>query len=243
VGVSEAGKEKHVGARETVEQLVAGGIVAIIRLPGPDDLVPAAEAIREGGITAIEFTLTTPGALQAIGSARSKLGGGVLLGVGTVLTAEAARDAIRAGAEFLVAPNLNPEVVRIGREAGVPVIPGAFTPTEIVQAWGLGASLVNVFPAAQVGPRYIKELQGALPHIPLVPTGGVSLENVGAFIQAGAAAVGVGGELVSTDLLARRAFHEITVRAREFYQAIRQARGQVVRPVPSAKPIEGPDIR
>ena len=232
-----------MGARETIEQLVAGGVVAIIRLPSPEDLVPAAEAIREGGITAIEFTLTTPGALQAIGSARSKLGGGVLLGVGTGLTAEAARDAVRAGAEFLVAPNLNPEVVRIGREAGVPVVPGAFTPTEIVQAWDLGASLVKVFPAGPVGPRYIKDLQGPLPHIPLVPTGGVSLENVGAFIQAGAAAVGVGGELVSKDLLARRAFREITVRAREFSQAIRQARGQVGRPVPSVRPIEGPDIR
>lgn len=230
-------------AGEVADQIRAGGLVAIMRLPAPDDLLPAAEAIREGGVTAIEFTLTTPGAIEALGPARSRLGGGILLGVGTVLSAEAAREAIRAGAEFLVAPTLNPDVVRACREAGVPVIPGAFTPTEIVQAWELGASLVKVFPAGPVGPRYIQDLQGPLPHIPLVPTGGVSLENVSAFIQAGAAAVGVGGEMVSRDLLTRRAFAEITSRARGFSEAVRRARQEAQWAVPPVKPIEGPDVR
>jgi 2-dehydro-3-deoxyphosphogluconate aldolase/(4S)-4-hydroxy-2-oxoglutarate aldolase len=228
---------------DVVKQITQGGIVAIIRLPSADDLLPAAEAIRDGGVTAVEFTLTTPGALQALARARLRLGREIRLGVGTVLAAEAARDSIRAGAEFLTAPNLNPEVVRAGREAGVPVIPGAFTPTEIVQAWDLGASLVKVFPAGPVGPRYIKDLRGPLPHIPLVPTGGVSLENAGAFILAGAAALGVGGELVSTDLLERRAFREITARAREFAEAVRLARAQAKRPVQPIQPIEGPDTR
>jgi len=136
-----------VDAREAVDWIVTGGVVAIIRLPSADDLLLAAEAIRAGGVTAIEFTLTTPGALQALGSARIQLGRGILLGVGTVLTAEAAREAIRGGAEFLVAPSFNSEMVRAGREAGVPVIPGALTPTEIVQAWEAGASMVKLFPA------------------------------------------------------------------------------------------------
>ena len=232
-----------MGAPEAIEQIVAGGVIAIIRLPTDEDLLPAAEAIRDGGVTAIEITLTTPGVVRALAPVRARLGRDILLGVGTVLTAEAAREAIRGGAQFLVGPNFNPEVVRAGREAGVPVIPGALTPTEIVQAWDGGASLVKLFPANAVGPRYIKDLQGPLPHIPLLPIGGVSLENVAAFIQAGAVAVGVGGEIVTTDLLARRAFREITSRSRAFVEAVKAARR---RPVPSAPPIksiEGPDIR
>lgn len=231
----------HAG--QVVERITAGGILAIVRLPAATDLLPTSEALRDAGIVAIEFALTTPGVMQAIETARSKLGSGVLLGAGTVLTPGAARESIRAGAQFLAAPNLNPEIMKIVRDAGVPVIPGAFTSTEIVQAWDQGASLVTVFPAGPVGPRYIQDLRGELPHIPLVPRGGVSLENVGAFIQAGAVAVGVGGEMVSRDLLTRRAFREISLRAREFCEAIRQARGQVDRPVPPVKPIEGPDVR
>ena len=232
-----------MGAPEAIEQIVAGGVIAIIRLPTDEDLLPAAEAIRDGGVTAIEIILTTPGVVRALTPVRARLGGDILLGVGTVLTAEAAREAIRGGAQFLVGPNFNPEVVRAGREAGVPVIPGALTPTEIVQAWDGGASLVKLFPANAVGPRYIKDLQGPLPHIPLLPIGGVSLENVAAFIQAGAVAVGVGGEIVTTDLLARRAFREITSRSRAFVEAVKAARGRPVPSAPPIKPIEGPDIR
>jgi 2-dehydro-3-deoxyphosphogluconate aldolase/(4S)-4-hydroxy-2-oxoglutarate aldolase len=228
---------------ETVKQILEGGIIAIVRLPAAEDLLPTAEAIRNGGVTAIEFTLTTPGAIRSLEPARAKLGRGILLGVGTVLTAEAAREAFLAGAQFLMAPNLNPEVVRAGREAGVPVIPGALTPTEIVRAWEAGASLVEVFPAGPMGPRYIRDLQGPLPHIPLLPAGGVSLESAAAFIQAGAVALGVGGEMVSRDLLARRAFREITARARAFVDAVKSARGQPVPPAPPIKPIEGPDTR
>jgi 2-dehydro-3-deoxyphosphogluconate aldolase / (4S)-4-hydroxy-2-oxoglutarate aldolase len=232
-----------VDVREAIERIGTGGVVAIIRLPSADDLLPAAEAIRDGGVTAIEFTMTTPGALHALGSARMKLGRGILLGVGTVLTADAAREAVRGGAEFLVAPNFNAEVVRAGRESGVPVIPGALTPTEIAQAWEAGASMVKLFPANAVGPRYVKDLRGPLPHIPLLPTGGVSLDNAAAFIQAGAAAIGVGGEIVSAELLARRAFPEITARARAFVEAVKGARERPVAPAPPVKPIEGPDTR
>ena len=207
-----------------VERIRAGGVIAILRLDAAEDLVPVAEAIQAGGVTAIEFTLTTPGAVRVLRPARMRLGREVLLGVGTVLSAEAAQEAIEAGAEFVVAPNLNPSVVGACRAAGIPVIPGAFSPTEVVAAWDAGASLVKVFPVGSVGPRYIRDLRGPFPYIPLVPTGGVSLDNLEAFIQAGAVAVGVGGEMVPKDLLARRAFPEITARARAFSDAILRAR-------------------
>jgi 2-dehydro-3-deoxyphosphogluconate aldolase/(4S)-4-hydroxy-2-oxoglutarate aldolase len=207
-----------------VERIRTGGVIAILRLDSADTLVRAAEAIRDGGVTAIEFTLTTPGAIGELAPARARLGPGILLGVGTVLTAAAAREAIEAGAEFVVAPNLNPDVIRACRDAGVPVIPGAFTATEVVQAWDAGASLVKVFPVGSVGPRYIRDLRGPLPHIPLVPTGGVSLETAEAFVQAGAAALGVGGEMVPRDLLARGDFAEIARRARAFAHAVARAR-------------------
>ncbi len=230
-------KDKRVGLQEAV------GVIAILRLPSADVLVPSAEAIREGGVSAIEVSPITPGALQALGPARVKLGPGVLLGVGSVLTPEAARDSIRARAAFVAAPNLNPEVIRVCREACVPVIPGAFTATEIVQAWDLGASLVKVFPAGPAGAGYVKEILFALPDLRLVPAGGIRLEDVGDFIRAGAAAIEVGREMISEDLLARREVSEITRRVRAFVETVRRARGQMARPVQPVRPIEGPDVR
>lgn len=230
-------KDKRVGLQEAV------GVIAILRLPSADVLVPSVEAIREGGVSAIEVSPIAPGALQALGPARVKLGPGVLLGVGSVLTPEAARDSIRAGAAFVAAPNLNPEVIRVCREACVPVIPGAFTATEIVQAWDLGASLVKVFPAGPAGAGYVKEILFALPDLRLVPAGGIRLEDVGDFIRAGAAAIEVGREIISEDLLARREVSEITRRVRAFVETVRRARGQMARPVQPVRPIEGPDVR
>jgi 2-dehydro-3-deoxyphosphogluconate aldolase/(4S)-4-hydroxy-2-oxoglutarate aldolase len=232
-----------MSAADVVKQIEAGGIIALIRLTSVEDLLPAAEALQEGGLTAIEFTSTVPGALPALERARTRLGRTILLGVGIVLTKDQARDAIRAGADFIGAPTVNPEVLRAGVDAGIPVVPGAFTPTEIVHTWGLGASLVKVFPASAVGPGYIKELRGPLSHVPLVPTGGVSLQNVAPFIQAGAAAVGVGGDLVSQQALGRRAFREVAQRAKEFIDAVQMARERGRRPVPPIMPIEGPDTR
>jgi 2-dehydro-3-deoxyphosphogluconate aldolase/(4S)-4-hydroxy-2-oxoglutarate aldolase len=212
------------GAERVVKRIRAGGVIAILRLGAADDLVPVAEAIGAGGVRAIEFTLTTPGAVRALGPPRARRGPEVALGVGTVLTREQAEEAIAAGAQFVVAPNLCPAVIDACRAAGVPAVPGAFSPTEVAAAWDAGASLVKVFPVGSVGPRYIRDLRGPFPHIPMVPTGGVSLEGVAAFLQAGAAAVGVGGEMIPKDLLARRAFDEITIRARAFAGAARQAR-------------------
>jgi len=228
---------------EQTEHILVGGIIAILRPERAEHLVPVAEAIRAGGVTAIEVTPTAPDVVQALGPARMKLGRDVVLGLGSVLTAEAARDALQAGAVFVAAPNVNPEVIRVCREARVSVIPGAFTATEIVQAWALGASMVKVFPAGPVGSGYISEILVSQPDVRLVPTGGITLENVGDFIRAGAAAVGLGDEIVSKDLLAQRGFSEITRRARAFVEAVQRARGRVARPMQPVRPIEGPDVR
>jgi 2-dehydro-3-deoxyphosphogluconate aldolase / (4S)-4-hydroxy-2-oxoglutarate aldolase len=232
-----------MSASETTAQIVAAGIVAIIRLPSPVDLLPVAAALRDGGLCAIEFALTSSGALSALELARTQFGRGVRLGAGMVLTAEQAHDALRAGAEFLTAPAINLTVIRAARTADVAVVSGAFTPTEIIQAYEAGASLVRVFPVGSVGPRYIQDLQGPLSHIPLMPTGGVTLENAGAFIHAGAVALGVGDDPATRDLLERRDFRGITARVREFADAVASARGRDTRPAPSVKPIEGPDTR
>jgi 2-dehydro-3-deoxyphosphogluconate aldolase/(4S)-4-hydroxy-2-oxoglutarate aldolase len=232
-----------MSASETTAQITAGGVVAIIRLHSTADLLPAAAALRDGGLTAIEFALTSPDALSALERARMQLGRDIRLGVGMVLTAEKARDALRAGAEFLTAPTINLAVVRAAREADVAMGSGAFTPTEIVQTYEAGANLVMVFPVGAVGPRYIHEVQGALPHIPLVPTGDISLEDAGAFIQAGAAAIRVGDELTPRGLLERRDFRGIAAWARGFSDAVARARGHAKQTPPTIKPIEGPDTR
>jgi 2-dehydro-3-deoxyphosphogluconate aldolase/(4S)-4-hydroxy-2-oxoglutarate aldolase len=230
-------------ASRIVELITAGGICAILRVPSPDDLVPVAQAILDGGINAIEVAVTTPGVLRALEPTRAKLGRDVLVGVGTVFTADEAREAIRVGAQFLAAPNFNPDVLRVGLERGVAIMAGALTPTEIIRAWDAGANLVRLFPAAPAGPAYVRDLQGSLPYIPLIPSGGITLDSVTDFIRAGAAAVGVGDALASRELVARRDFREITARAREFVEAVARARGRTERPVPAVKPIEGPDTR
>jgi 2-dehydro-3-deoxyphosphogluconate aldolase/(4S)-4-hydroxy-2-oxoglutarate aldolase len=194
-------------------------------------------------VSVIEVTPIPSGSIQALGPARARLGRGVLLGVGGILTPEAARDAVRAGAAFVAAPNVNPEVIRVCREARVPVIPGAFTPTEIVQAWDLGPGLVKVFPAGPVGPSYIKDLLAALPQLKLLPAGGISLEKVGDFIGAGAAAVEMETEEVTREFMAQREVTAITHRAQAFAEAVRRARGEAGRPVIPVRPIEGPDVR
>ena len=170
--------------------------------------------------------MTTPGALACIEVASRKLAGAdVLLGVGTALDSETCRMAILAGAEFVVSPTLSVPMIQTARRYGKPVIPGAYTPTEILTAWEQGADLVKVFPANIGGPEYLKALKGPLPQVPLVPTGGVELENIGAFLQAGAAALAVGGNLVSKKLLAARDFNGLTENAKRFADAVRAARG------------------
>ena len=209
-----------------VNYILGKCIVAVVRADsGGDDLVRVIEAVAAGGVHCIEVTMTTPGALACIETAAKKLAGAdVLLGVGTVLDPETCRMAILAGAEYVVSPTLSAATIRMARRYGKPIIAGAYTPTEILTAWEEGADFVKVFPANVGGPEYIKALKGPLPQVPLVPTGGVELGNIGEFLKAGASALGVGGNLVSKKLLAARDFNGLTENAKRFAEAVRAAR-------------------
>ena len=203
------------------------GVIAILRAKRPDQLLRAAEALHAGGICAIEVALTTPGALEVIAQAAAHFeGSGVAFGAGTVLDAESARSAIQAGAQFIVAPNLKPAVIKACRRSAVPVLPGAYTPTEIVAAWEAGADMVKVFPASVGGPGFIQALKSPLPQIELVPVGGVTLENAAAFIRAGASAVGVGSELVDAKTLASQAWDALAERAGRFIAEVQRGRSE-----------------
>ena len=210
----------------TIEYLKDKCIVAVVRADtGGDDLVRVVEAVAAGGVHCIEVTMTTPGALGCIEAASKKLAGeDVLLGVGSVLDAETCRMAILAGAEYVVSPTLSVATIQMARRYGKPVIAGAYTPTEILTAWETGSDLVKVFPASVGGPAYLKAIKGPLPQIPLVPTGGVELDNVGEFLAAGAAALAVGGNLVSKKLVAAGDLDGITANARAFAEAVAAAR-------------------
>ena len=199
--------------------------IAVIRL---DDLSPAVEigrALTEGGVSALEFTLTNRRALAAVEDARGALGDAAFVGAGTVLDAESARAAILSGAQFLVTPTLAPDVIASGRSYGVPVLCGAMTPTEILAAHRAGAEYVKVFPARGLGPTFVKDVLGPLPGIRLVPTGGIDLENCGAFLDAGAYAVAVGGSLFPPDLVATGDWAAISALAGKYVAACSKAQG------------------
>lgn len=209
---------------ENLASIKACGVVAVLRADRPDALVQVAQAIGRGGIGAVEITMTTPGALDVIRECANRLGDEILLGAGTVLDPETARAAIMAGAEYIVTPTLNPDVITLCRRYDTVIIPGALTPTEILSAWECGADIVKVFPATAVGPRYFKDVKAPLPQIDLMPTGGVDLDNAGDFIRAGACAVAVGGNLVDKATVAAGDWHVLTDTARKYVDAVRNAR-------------------
>lgn len=209
---------------DQIRLISESGVIAIVRFDRSEELVEVARAVRAGGVRAIEFTMTTPNALDIIAQAVREFGDEVLLGAGTVLDAETARAAILAGAEFIVAPTLNPKVIEVAHRYSKTVIPGAFTPTEILTAWECGADFVKVFPAEFGGPAYIKAVRAPLPQIRLIPVGGVSLETVEDFIRAGCAAVAVGSHLVKKSAIVARNFTELTELARQFVEAVNRAR-------------------
>ncbi|MGQ9674502.1 MAG: bifunctional 4-hydroxy-2-oxoglutarate aldolase/2-dehydro-3-deoxy-phosphogluconate aldolase [Chloroflexota bacterium] len=216
-----------MASRETtLQRIIDCGIVAVIRMSDPSRLIKVAEAIGEGGVDVIEFTMTTPNALDVIREVARQRAGDVLLGAGTVLDPETARAAILAGAEYIVAPTLNPRVIEVCRRYSKVVIPGALTPTEILTAWECGADIVKVFPATAVGPRYFKDVLAPLPQVKLLPTGGVDLSNVGDFIKAGAVAVAVGSNLVDTKAVSEGRFDVLTEKARQYAEAVRSARSK-----------------
>ena len=197
--------------------------IAIVRLDDLGQAVEISRALLAGGITVQEFALTNPHALEALAQVQRRLPGDLLLGAGTVLDAEMAQSAIAAGAEFLVTPAFLPDVIVVGRSAGIPVLTGAFTPTEILGAWRTGADLVKVFPAGGAGPAYIKDVLGPLPGIPLVPTGGVNLSNCAAFLAAGAYTVAIGSSLVNKEIVRKQDWPALTELARQFVQACAQS--------------------
>ncbi|HEY7126970.1 MAG TPA: bifunctional 4-hydroxy-2-oxoglutarate aldolase/2-dehydro-3-deoxy-phosphogluconate aldolase [Ktedonobacterales bacterium] len=198
-------------------------LVAIVRLEHYERALEVAQALLAGGISVIEFTLTGRGATEAIASTRAALGDAALIGAGTVLKPGDVTDVVSAGAQFVVTPVLRHSVIEACLTRNIPIICGALTPTEIVEADEAGAALVKVFPARQVGPQYLRDLLAPLPHLRLVPTGGVTLQNASAYLQAGAVAVGVGGNLISEQAVAAREWAQITRQAQEYVQAIQTA--------------------
>jgi 2-dehydro-3-deoxyphosphogluconate aldolase / (4S)-4-hydroxy-2-oxoglutarate aldolase len=203
------------------------GVIPVIRAESADSAIAVVEALIEAGLTVAEITMTVPRAIEAIASVSKRFGDKVLVGAGTVTDAETVRRALDAGAEFIVSPCLVPEVIEAARRADVAVLPGALTPTEVFEAFRQGGDMVKVFPAQNVGgAAYLRALRGPFPGIPLVPTGGVTLENVGEMFKAGASAVGVGSEMISKDALARRDYAVIGALASRFLEAISQARAR-----------------
>ncbi|UCC64213.1 MAG: bifunctional 4-hydroxy-2-oxoglutarate aldolase/2-dehydro-3-deoxy-phosphogluconate aldolase [Anaerolineae bacterium] len=213
-----------MGHQESLDLIRRTGVVAIMRAKSSEQLLHAADAIRAGGVRVIEVTMTTPGALSVIEQAVARYGQDVLFGAGTVLDAQSARAAILAGAQFIVAPTYSTALIETCRRYSIPVMPGAFTPTEILTAWECGADMVKVFPASLGGPALIKAIKAPLPQIELVPVGGVNLDTTADFVRAGAAAVGVGGALIDQKLLDDKDFATLTDRARRFVGEVARGR-------------------
>lgn len=202
------------------------GLIAVVRAKGERHVVEAVAALADGGVAVAEVTMTTPGALDVLKRAKAELGERVVLGVGTVLDAETARAALLAGAEFVVAPTLDLDVVRLCKRHGRPAIPGAFTPTEILAAWQAGAAVVKVFPADVVGPAFVKAMRGPLPQVRLMPTGGVDLATARDYLAAGACCLGVGSQLVEPAAVEAGDFDRLRDLAGRYAAVVRDFRAE-----------------
>ena len=208
----------------TLNRILEGGIVAVVRSESPEQLVKVVQALAEGGVTAAEITFTVPDALEVIRRVRKELGDSIVLGAGSVLDPETARAALLAGAEYIVAPSTNLEVIRLCRRYGKVVMPGALTPTEVVAAWEAGADVVKIFPSDLGGPPYLKALRAPLPQIRMMPTGGVDLSTAEAFLKAGACCLGVGSSLVEPKAVATGDFGRLRDLAARFSAVVRKFR-------------------
>lgn len=200
------------------------GVVAVIRLKEPEKLRAVVDAISEGGVRALEVTMTVPGAVDLIRALAPTLPAGFLLGAGTVLDADTARRVIDAGAQFVVSPVFRRAVIDACHERDVPAMPGCFTPTEILEAWDAGADIVKVFPATALGPTFFKDVRGPLPQVKLMPTGGVTIDNAGDWIRAGAVAVGVGTALLDAKAIAAGDYGVLRANAQKIVANVRAAR-------------------
>ena len=215
-------------AKEILAFITEIGIVPVVRTPSAESAIKSIEAIYRGGVRAAEITMTVPGALKALEKLADQFGDKLVLGAGTVLDPETARVCMLAGAQFFVTPSLKLSTIEMAKRYSKVICAGALTPTEVLTAWEAGADVVKVFPANAVGgPKYIKALKGPLPHIEMIPTGGVNLETAGEFLKAGACAVAVGGELVDAKLIKEGRYDEMEARARQYLHAIARARGEI----------------
>jgi 2-dehydro-3-deoxyphosphogluconate aldolase/(4S)-4-hydroxy-2-oxoglutarate aldolase len=220
---------------EVLHTIETTGVVAVIRLREPELLQGVVDALMAGGVRALEVTMTVPRAVELIAGLAKTLPPEFVLGAGTVLDAGTARHVIEAGARFVVSPVFKPDVIAVCREQDVVSAPGCFTPTEILTAWEAGADVVKVFPATALGPGFFKDVLAPLPHVKLMPTGGVTKENAGEWIKAGAVALGVGTAMVEAKAVAERRFDVVTENARLFVNAVKQARDTQARsPRPNA---------
>lgn len=215
----------------SLERVLDRGIVAVIRAEGPEKLVDVAEALLAGGVEVMEVTFTVPRATWVLEQVAHKLGNRVLMGAGTVLDAETARVAILAGAEFIVSPAVNLEVIELCRRYSKPVMPGALTPTEVVTAWQAGADIVKIFPSELTGPKYIKSLKAPLPQVRMMPTGGVNLDTAEEFLRCGACALGIGGSLVEPKAVATGDLKRIETLARHYVEIVGRFRGATTKKV------------
>jgi len=209
---------------EQLQHVLDRGIVAILRAPSGEFLADVAETLYESGIDVIEVTFTVPRILEIIDQVQKRLGNKVILGAGSVLDPETARSALLAGAEYIVSPTTNPDVISLCQRYGKLVMPGAFTPTEVLTAWEAGADIVKVFPADVGGPSYLKALHGPLPQVRLMPTGGVNLETLESYVKAGACAVGLGSSLVEKEAVQAGNLDRIRDLADRYVKLIQKAR-------------------
>ena len=208
---------------DRLDRITDGGVIAILRGVNTADAVAVADAVVDAGVTALEITADTPNSMSSIEAISDRVDD-ALVGAGTVLDAETARAAQLAGAEFLVTPTVNRDVIRVANRYGTPIAVGAYTPTEALEAYQAGADAVKVFPAKTGGPDHVAAIGGPLPQIPLVPTGGVSAENAGAYVRAGAVAVGVGGSIVDHEAIDDDAYDQVEANARAVVEAVSAAR-------------------
>lgn len=212
-------------ALPVLDTIRAVGLIPVVRASSADEAMKVVDAIREGGVPVLEITMTVPGALGVMEQVARRFGDEVVLGAGTVLDAETARACMLAGARFVVSPALNLATIEICRRYAVPVMPGTLTPTEVVAAWSAGADVVKVFPCGALGgASYIKSLKAPLPHIEMVPTGGVSVKTAADFIKAGSMALGVGADLVDTRAIREGNARLVTEKAREYVRIVQEAR-------------------
>lgn len=204
-----------------LERLKEGKLVAVIRGAQPEQVIPIARALKEGGIVSLEITADTPKVCSVIEGLKEEFGNKMIVGAGTVLDPETARAVIMAGAEFIFSPTVNVRTIQMAKRYGVVSIPGALTPTEILTAYEHGADLIKVFPAHAMGAGYFKDIKGPLPHIPLMPTGGISLNNIAEYFKAGAAAAGLGSALVNpANLHTEESYKELTKTAQAFSELV-----------------------